>query len=278
MKKVKTKANAKINFTLDIVGVEKGYHNLNSLVASIDMFDAISVKKRKDDLITLKIKGVKVNCPREKNTAYLAGKLFKEKFHTCGFDIVVNKKIFLGGGLGGSSADIAGVLNALKKLFSINESVKDIADSLGSDSGYMLEGGYAVIKGRGEIIEKINCSKTLFITLIPVEAEVLAKDSYQKYDELCVSYPPVTQKAVELLTQGKIKEFISSLKNDLFEPSKAICSKICDMQKQVEKIDKCFMTGSGATLYLVFDSKRSQRKKSKTLKKEKIKFVECKTI
>ena len=125
----KFKAYAKINLSLNITGTENGYHMLDSVVTTIDVFDTISVRKRKDDKITLTMKGVGANLllDERQNNAYKAAALFKQTFDTKGMDITVVKRIPLGGGLGGSSADVAGVLNALKQLFKIEKDVRGIS-------------------------------------------------------------------------------------------------------------------------------------------------------
>ncbi|MBR1968297.1 MAG: 4-(cytidine 5'-diphospho)-2-C-methyl-D-erythritol kinase, partial [Clostridia bacterium] len=62
MKKITLNAPAKINLTLDILGVTKGFHDIKSLVTSIDLYDIITVKKRKDGKITLVCEGLPVDC------------------------------------------------------------------------------------------------------------------------------------------------------------------------------------------------------------------------
>ena len=52
MNSVQIKAYAKINLTLDITGANGGFHDLDSVVATINLYDLITIKKRKDDKIT----------------------------------------------------------------------------------------------------------------------------------------------------------------------------------------------------------------------------------
>ena len=80
---------------------------------------------------------------------------FKDAFNTNGVDVTVTRNIPTGSGMGGSSADIVGVLKAMQKLFKIDCDLKPIADSLGSDTGYLLTGGFARLYGRGEIVEPL---------------------------------------------------------------------------------------------------------------------------
>ena len=175
MKKITVKIPAKFNLTLDVIGKNENYHDISSLVCSIDIVDEITVVKRKDDKITLKMTGLPVNCPITDNNAYKAAALFQNTFKTGGVDIVVNKNIPVGGGLGGSSADIAGVLKALNLLFETDMNMVELAASLGSDAPYMINGGYAIISGRGEKIEPHKSQKTLYFLLITENAEISAR-------------------------------------------------------------------------------------------------------
>ena len=73
MKTVKIKSYAKINLTLLIDGIENGYHLLDSLVASIDLYDYLVIKKKKGDLSAVTMKGMgSESIPPEKNNALKA--------------------------------------------------------------------------------------------------------------------------------------------------------------------------------------------------------------
>ena len=142
--KQRVKAYAKINLSLNVYQSENGYHALDSVVTTIDLYDTITVSKRKDDKMNVVMRGIGEEfLYGENNNAYKAAKLFQQTFATKGADITVIKNIPISGGLGGSSADVAGVLKALKKLYAVEEDVKPLADKLGSDSGYLLTGGFA---------------------------------------------------------------------------------------------------------------------------------------
>ncbi len=153
MNTAKIKSYAKINLTLDIVGEANGYHLLDSFVASLDLYDLVVVRKRKDKLISVTMRGMgSEGISPEENNAAKAGEAFVERFGTSGANIAVYKNIPLGAGLGGSSADAAGVLNGMAKLYGISDSeaLGALADRLGSDTRYMLKGGFCRMQGRGE--------------------------------------------------------------------------------------------------------------------------------
>ena len=155
----KVKSYAKINLSLNIAGTAGGYHLIDSAVCSIDIYDTVCAKPRRDALVNVYMHGRgSESIPPEKNNAVKAGEAFVSAFGTRGADIEIFKDIPVGAGLGGSSADAAGVLNALAKLYKIDApaELKALADGLGSDTGYMLRGGFARISGRGERVDIKN--------------------------------------------------------------------------------------------------------------------------
>ena len=262
---VKRKVNAKINLTLDVLGRENGFHNLSSLVAEINIGDTISIKKRKDNLIVLRVKGA--NLPLdENNNAYKAAKLFMQTFNTCGVDIFIDKKIAIGGGLGGSSADIAGVLLCMKKLFKLDSSLQPLAQKLGSDVFYMLSGGYAVISGRGEKVQRVNSKLKLYLLLLSDKKSVLAKDCYAQFDRQGKSFVQLTSLARESLEKGDFLALKNYLKNDLYESAKSLNPQI-EQNLNLINLDKnAVMTGSGSTVFAIYERKKQRDLAYKKLK------------
>jgi 4-diphosphocytidyl-2-C-methyl-D-erythritol kinase len=266
MRKITLKAKAKINLTLDVLGTKDGYHMINSLVTTIAVADTITITKRKDDKITLKTTGIPVGCSIVDNNAYKAGKLFQKRIGAGGVDIVIDKKIPVGGGLGGSSADIAGVLNGMKALFSPEADILPLANELGSDSGYMTIGGPAVITGRGEIIEPLDAEIHMPLLIICNDKGISARECYSAYDDMNILDTATTDDAVKSLKNGDGEGFLKLLKNDLYKPALKFVPEMAtaiDTLKRVGAVT-ALMTGSGSAVFGVFDS---QRKISSAYKK-----------
>ena len=260
MKKIKIKTPAKINLTLDILGVTENFHDIKSLVASIDLFDEITIKERTDQKITLLCEGIPVDCVAVDNNAFKAAKLFIEKFKTNGVDIKIKKGIPVGGGLGGSSADIAGVLNGMESIYNTGKKLLPLAQSLGSDAGYMLDGGYAVITGRGEKVAHKNIDKALYLILITEQKGVSARSSYKGYDKIGKTYKPCTVAAEKALETNDFEKFISLVKNDLYYSS---CQIVPEMSGNIYALKKAgapcaIMTGSGSCVVGIFQDKKQR--------------------
>ncbi len=263
MNRVKIKSYAKINLTLEITGVDGGYHTLDSLVANVDIFDLLVIKKRKGKLSAITMKGMgSESIPPEKNNALKAAELFSEEFQTDGVDITVYKNIPVGAGLGGSSADVVGVLNGMAILYGVTdrERLKVLADRLGSDTGYMLNGGFARIKGRGEQVESLDLSNELHALLICPPDGVSAKECYRIYDESpkTLEYRGCpAEDCIKFLRENQTDEVGRCLMNDLFRPSVAINGDVGKAYEEGESfspLGTC-MTGSGSAVFALFETK-----------------------
>ena len=278
MRAIKVLARAKVNFVLDVFGKTEGYHEIASVVSTVGFGDEIVIKKRKDDRISLYVKGT-CGCPADENNAFKAAKLFKKTFKTRGFDIYLKKKIPVGSGLGGSSADSAGVLSGLKTLFGIDADMSILANALGSDTAYQLKGGFALIKGRGEEIKKIDAPIKLYLLLCKADGNVITADAYRKFDELGEMQTPYAEKSANLLSEKKTEEFLKTLKNDLFLPAIAILPEVKQNYEKLFSFAPTVMSGSGATVFSVFTDKKERDKVYKLLKPElKNKLIKTETV
>lgn len=263
MRRVKIKTYAKLNLTLEITGIENGYHTLDSLVTSIDVFDLIVLKKRKGKLSSIKMKGMgSESIPPEKNNALKAAEAFSAAFDTDGAEITVYKNIPMGAGLGGSSADVAGVLNGMARLYGITDRVKlkEIADGLGSDTGYMLNGGFARLQGRGEKVTQLSLKNKLHFLLLCPDSAVSTPACYHKYDEMpkTLEYRgSCTENAIAALQQKTENELAMYVMNDLFKPAVQLNAEVEKAWKEALAFSPvcAMMTGSGSAIFALFETK-----------------------
>lgn len=155
MDSVKVKVYAKINLSLN-VGFKDGlYHDLDTVMTSVDLYDVVSVVKRTDKNINVSLNGKKV----ASSNAMKAALLLQNRYNTEGADIFVQSGIPSGGGLGGSSADAAAVIRATDVLYGLSLKESDMIDigiKTGSDVPYMLFGGYARLRGKGEFFTRFE--------------------------------------------------------------------------------------------------------------------------
>ncbi len=280
--KNRVKAYAKINLSLNLTGVNDGYHILDSVVTTIDLYDTITARARKDDKINVIMRGIGEDVIfGENNNAYKAAELFKKTFNTKGVDITVQKNIPLAGGLGGSSADIAGVLNVLKNVFDIGEDVKPLADSLGSDSGYLLKGGFARISGRGEIVEKIDSLADFWVILVYSESGVNTADCFKEYDKSpSVGALTNNDELVKAIEKGDVVEISKHVSNGLTNPACKLCSEVEKNLTALKNLSPlcASMSGSGSTVFAIFETKELTLWAADKLKKEGCEVEVVKTV
>ncbi len=260
---VTVKAYAKINLTLEILGVEHGYHALDSVVSSVDLFDLVKLKKRKDSLSSVTMKGLgSESIPPERNNALKAAEAFSEEFQTTGAEITVFRNIPEGAGLGSSSADIVGVLNGMAKLYGVTDRgrLKALADRLGSDTSFMLDGGFARIRGRGEKVERLPFTPKLYALLICPSAPVLTKACFAAYDTQpkTLEYRGCpAEDIIRALREGKVNEWGMYLMNDLFRAACSINEDVWTAYNEAQTFSPLgvCMTGAGSGVYALFETK-----------------------
>lgn len=261
----RVKAYAKLNLTLSITGNSGGYHMLDSLVGSVDLFDLIVLKKRRDDKVSIQMHGQGTELlPYDQNNAAKAAESYINTFKTHGADITIYKNIPVGAGMGGSSADAAGVIRGMSKLYGAGSEreLKELADCLGSDTGYMLSGGYARLTGRGEKVEHINSKLKLNFLILKPHGGVSTAECYKLYDNMPqamvdTSHPTQTsQNAIQALISGDSASLGACLSNALYPPAATLNPDVKTAYEELKSFSPLGvnMTGSGSAVYALFEN------------------------
>ena len=276
--KVHLKSYAKLNLALNVIGIENDYHTIDSIVTSINLYDSITLTTRQDKEIHIIMHGKHCEyIPVERNNAYKAVELFQQTFQTMGADIHIYKNIPVGAGLGGSSADCAGVLNAMARAYDIKDrkKLKEIADTLGSDTGYMLQGGLARLRGRGERVQKLRMQGKLYFLLLFPKGGVNTAKCYKKYDSLPQQKQTDMDKLARSLRDMQLEQATSLMYNALQLPAIAINKNIEPSLKLLQNIgaNAALVTGSGSCVYAVFLSYQACREAQRKCRKIKSKIL-----
>lgn len=251
------KCYAKLNISLKVLNAEGGYHNLDSINVTVDKYDVISVNKRRDDKILVTFTGKYGFIPKfqEDTNVYKSAKAFIEKYKTTGANITVTRNVPTGSGMGSSSCDIAGTLLALKKLYDIKDDVKPIADSLGSDSGYLLTGGLVRATHRGEELKPIVSEQKYYFVVIYAKRGVNTKECFSLYDEKYSKESTIDIDEVEkAIINGDLSSIAKFGGNDLYLPAKELN---LDIERNLNALkslspEVCFMTGSGSACFAIY--------------------------
>lgn len=144
---------AKVNLSLRVLGRRSdGYHELRTVFQAVDLWDTLEAEPAE---------GLHLRCdpgdvPSDHTNLVLrAAAALREAAARpdLGASLVLRKRIPVGGGMGGGSADAAGALLLLSRLWDLTlpgRRLRELAEGLGSDVPFFLQGGTALARGRGE--------------------------------------------------------------------------------------------------------------------------------
>ena len=163
-------APAKLNLFLHVTGRrDDGYHLLQTLFRFIDHSDRLRFSPRNDG--DLRLATPLPNVPPETDLCLRAARLLREETgYRQGVDIHVEKRLPLGGGLGGGSSDAATVLLALNHLWRLGlprQRLQALGLSLGADVPVFLFGRNAFAEGVGEILQPVEMPSAWYVVLEP---------------------------------------------------------------------------------------------------------------
>jgi 4-diphosphocytidyl-2-C-methyl-D-erythritol kinase len=241
-------APAKLNLFLHVVGRrEDGYHLLQTLFRFIDFSDMLHFTLRKDGVVRRisALDGV----PQELDLCIRAARLLqKECGCRLGVDIALEKRIPMGGGLGGGSSDAATTLIALNNLWGLGlsrERLMEIGLSLGADVPVFVFGENAYAEGIGEQLQAYDVPDAWYVVLFPPVHVATAK----VFAHLDIANLELTQDAISLRIRGL----------PLRLPHNDLQSVVCSLYPEVarhlvwlEQFVQARMSGSGACVFAEF--------------------------
>lgn len=204
---MRIKSFAKINLGLEVRGKrEDNYHEVRTLLQTINFFDVLEFRATRKDEIFLKGDDKTISWERD-NLIFRAALLLKEQFHVSrGIEIHVAKNIPPGRGLGGGSSNAAVTLHVLNETWGLKlgrRALMNLGKQLGADVPFFLEGGLCLGSGRGDDITPLSDAETLFCLLVLPSFSVQTAHIYSHF-------PP------SLTSQDKDSKIIQFLDNREF--------------------------------------------------------------
>ncbi|MBQ3022229.1 MAG: 4-(cytidine 5'-diphospho)-2-C-methyl-D-erythritol kinase [Clostridia bacterium] len=257
MKKTVTKAFAKINLSLDVLGkLENGYHEVQMVMQTVSVFDLVTVERTDSGI------EISTNLPYlpldRGNIAYKAAEEFFN--HTGikgGVRINISKRIPVGAGLAGGSSNASAVLKAMNKLFNAGLSLKElcaIGVKLGADVPYCILGGTRLAEGIGEKLSSLPKIPKCSIVLVKPAFSISTRTVYEKIDSCADFRRPQTQSLIDGLHEGNLDKIASSMGNVLEEVSIAEHPILQNVKNELLELGAigAQMSGSGPTVFGIF--------------------------
>lgn len=266
-------AHAKINLSLEILGTRPdGYHDLRSVVMPIalhdDLWVEVSPSSNSEHSISIEIIPDGVDCSKigddKKNLCVKAANLFLSRVSGISADVFIRitKRIPLGGGMGGGSADAAATLIALNHLFSptlfSQDELISMAAEIGSDVPALLLGGTVLMEGRGEKVSRLNDFAPPFdILLANPGTHISTPAAFKAYDEMVLTKSQISSNIVHSRNcGGALSDFATSLSNGLEKPVFALYPEVARTAAALKEAGAIgvLMSGSGATVFALAES------------------------
>lgn len=262
--KLSVRGYAKINLFLDVESLRcDGYHNIVSFMQSIDLCDVVTVEILPSENKSISITSSSPDLPVGRdNIVYRAA----ERYPVCGeIKIHIEKNIPVSAGLAGGSADAAAALTALNALsdkpLSTEELIK-LGGSLGADIPFCTVGGACVVKGIGEILEKVEPIARLPIVIARKGEGMSTPAAYraldEKYDRFA-AYSPQKDKLSVLLDRASVSDPYK-ISSGLYNVFEGVVEEIRPDVTAVKQIMRqkgaltAMMSGSGTSVFGIFTS------------------------
>ena len=253
MNKLKAHAFGKINLCLEVLAKrDDGYHEVRSVIRSVDIKDEIEVSKSND----LRLSCDSPNIQGEANLAFHAARLIQNVGGNMdGASIKIVKGIPISSGFGGGSSDAAAVLVLLNRLWNLNlsnDSLRELGSQIGSDVPFFIEGGTAFVSGRGEIVRVLAPpQEAVFLLVSPgIEIENKTSNMYSLLTSLDFTKGGLSRKLEARIRQGG--DVPTQLLFNVFQ--EVAISNNPQLSEVVEAIKACgakevFLSGSGPGLF-----------------------------
>ena len=251
-------APAKINLFLQVLGKRTdGFHNINSLIQAISLFDRLNIEKIDQPECRVKLTGDFSSTAIENNLVTRAYELFKNEFGLkSGIKVDLEKNIPIAAGLGGGSSDCAAVMTAINLIFELrlsNPELVKLSLRLGSDIPFFFSRGQALVSGRGEIVEETNFPVNYQIIVVSTGISVSTAQSYEALNlKLTTNKSAFT---LEPYCESDVYiELLSGVKNDFEAIQFEFTPRLMAIKEELLKRGALLarMSGSGPTMFGIF--------------------------
>jgi len=274
---LRVRSCAKVNLTLDVLSRrEDGYHELQSIVHSIGLWDTMSLEPDTHFSLSCNVPSLE----SDDNLCLKAGRLWLEtaqdyapRLH--GARIVLDKQIPFGAGLGGGSGNAAAILLALNALYRVRLPDKvlwSLATRLGADVPFFLRGGCALMEGIGDKLTPLPNLEGWLVLVQPPQP-LSTPQIYRRWDELELPSARATsslQSTLMAQSRPDLSYIGPKLRNDLRHAAQAEgvdVTTIIELLKREGALG-AEMTGSGSAVFGLFEREESARDVAKQMRWE----------
>ncbi len=238
---------AKINLFLHITGRRKdGYHELQTLFQLLDWGDSLSFTANNSGKITLR--GMDMNIPTTENLIFRAARLLQRG--DAGVDIVVQKRIPAGAGLGGGSSNAATTLLALNHLWQLQlprDELQALGATLGADVPVFVGGRTAWAEGIGEVLTPVDLEQRWYVIITPC-CHVSTRQIFSHL-QLTRNTSPIKMAAF----------FEGYSRNDCQQLVRTLYPAVDESLRWLNRFGEARLTGTGSSVFAGFGTESEAR-------------------
>jgi len=238
---------AKINLFLHITGRrEDGYHELQTLFQLLDWGDSLSFTANNSGEITLR--GMNLNIPTTENLIFRAASLLQRG--DTGVDILVQKRIPAGAGLGGGSSNAATTLLALNHLWQLKlprDELQALGATLGADVPVFVGGRTAWAEGIGEVLTPVDLEQRWYVIITP-DCHVSTRQIFSHL-QLTRNTSPIKMAAF----------FEGYSRNDCQQLVRKLYPAVDESLNWLNRFGEARLTGTGSSVFVGFGTESEAR-------------------
>ena len=251
--------NCKINIGLRILNKRAdGYHNIESVFYPVPVCDILEITRQEGSIennIIFKSTGIAIPGENQENICVKAYHLINQDYALPAINVHLHKQIPIGAGLGGGSADAAFFIKALNEFEELNLSFGEMhhyAKQIGSDCSFFINNKPALALQKGEVLEPVPLSlKGKYIVIVYPNIHISTAMAYSGV------VPNAQGPTIEDLIQQPIGSWKGTIVNAFEEGIVKQFPVVAEIKNQLYVLGAYYasMTGSGSTVYGIFDIK-----------------------
>jgi 4-diphosphocytidyl-2-C-methyl-D-erythritol kinase len=241
----------KINLGLHILNRrEDGYHDIETAMLELPFNDILELVGSNE--VTFTTSGLEI--PGSGNLVLDAFAEFKRHKSIPSLSFHLHKLIPMGGGLGGGSSDAAFALKLIRDQYAPeigNDQLIEMASKIGSDCAFFINGGLQFATGRGEVLTPLNLDlKNKYVVLVNLGIHVSTKEAYEGVT------PNQDRTSLKEILEKPIHTWKEELVNDFEKPTFAKYPELSRIKNELYELGAVYaaMTGSGSTMFGIFES------------------------
>jgi 4-diphosphocytidyl-2-C-methyl-D-erythritol kinase len=251
-------SRAKVNLSLEVIRRrEDGYHEIETILQSIDLADSIEIELTSDARIEIECSAADIPTD-ERNLCHRAIVAMRPLAGpSLGARIRVEKHIPSGAGMGGGSSNAAGIMLAVCRGLRLDvsmEKLERVAAGLGSDVPFFLHGGTMLGRGRGEILTPMDALKGGFFVVVKPDVSISTAWVYSQPSFGLTSHRPRLNLRAANSVLARFPRSVLPFRNALEAAVVPAYPVVARLLEELFSEQPCFasMTGSGSAVYAIF--------------------------